>query len=152
MTTQVPDQVPVAEGILTMPPEEPALIGGRCDDCGLITFPLQASCARCGSTATLAHRLARRGTLWAWTIQAFPPPSPPYTGPTGADFAPFGIGVVELASEVRVESRLTVNDPEQLRNGMELELVRVPFGTDADGNERVTFAFAPVEAPSRTAS
>lgn len=138
-------QVPVADGIFTMPPEEPALIGGRCADCSLITFPLQSSCARCGSAATEAHRLGRRGTLWAWTIQAFPPPTPPYTGPSGADFEPFGIGFVEIDGEVRVESRLTVNDAAQLRNGMELELVLVPFGNDADGNERLTFAFAPVE-------
>lgn len=138
-------QVPLAEGLFTMPPEEPALIGGRCDDCGLITFPLQSACARCGSTATAAHRLGRRGTLWAWTVQSFPPPSPPYTGPTGADFVPYGIGFVELPGEVRVESRLTENDPARLRNGLEVELVLVPFGTDADGNERLTFAFAPVE-------
>ena len=39
--------------------------------------------------------LARRGTLWAWTTQSFPPP-PPYAGPTGKDFVPFGVGYVEL--------------------------------------------------------
>jgi uncharacterized OB-fold protein len=138
-------QLPVAEGIFTMPPEEPTLIGGKCDDCGLITFPQQSACARCGSTATAAQKLGRRGTLWAWTIQAFQPPSPPYSGPQGVDFVPYGIGVVEIPGEVRVESRLTVNDPDVLRNGMPVELVLVPFGTDADGNEQVTFAFAPVE-------
>lgn len=138
-------QVPVAEGIFTMPPDEVALLGGRCEACGLITFPLQSSCARCGSTETGSHRLGTRGTVWAWTIQAFPPPSPPYTGPSGEDFVPYGIGFVELPGEVRVEARLTVNDPEQIRNGMEVELVLVPFGTDAEGNERVTFAFAPVD-------
>lgn len=130
---------PVAEGIFTLPPEEPALLGGRCADCGLITFPLQSACARCGSTATQSHRLGRRGRLWAWTIQSFPPPSPPYTGSSGEDFEPYGIGFVEIAGEVKVESRLTVADPDVLRNGMELELVLVPFGPD-----RVTFAFQPV--------
>src|SRR5918999_3932799 len=137
-------QLPVTEGIFTMPPEEPALIGGRCEACGLITFPQQSACARCGSTATVARKLGGRGTLWAWTIQGFPPPSPPYSGPQGADFVPYGIGFVEIPGEVRVESRLTVNDQALLRNGMPLELVLVPFGTDDDGNERVTFAFAPV--------
>ena len=38
----------------------------------------------------------RRGRLWAWTTQDFPPPSPPYAGPTGEDFVPFGVGYVEL--------------------------------------------------------
>jgi hypothetical protein len=40
---------------------------------------------------------------------------------------------------VRVESRLTVNDPERLHIGMPMELVIVPFGTG------VTYAFAPIE-------
>jgi len=88
------------------------------------------------------HLLARRGRLWAWTTQEFPPPSPPYAGPTGAAFVPYGVGYVELADGVRVETRLT--ETEGLENGIEMELVLVPFRTDADGNEVVTFAFRPV--------
>jgi len=90
------------------------------------------------------HLLARRGRLWAWTTQEFPPPSPPYAGPTGAAFVPYGVGYVELADGVRVETRLT--ETEGLENGIEMELVLVPFRTDADGNEVVTFAFRPVGA------
>ena len=90
------------------------------------------------------HLLARRGPLWAWTTQHYPPPSPPYMGPTGKDFVPFGIGYVELGGEVRVESRLTEADPGALETGMEMELVLVPLHTDEDGNEVTTFAFQPV--------
>jgi uncharacterized OB-fold protein len=90
------------------------------------------------------HLLERRGTLWAWTTQDFPPPSPPYTGPTGKDFVPFAVGYVELPGEVKVETRLTEHDPKVLAHGMAMELVIVPFRTDDDGNEVVTFAFAPV--------
>ena len=43
-----------------------------------------------------------------------------------------------------VETRLTEADPEQLEIGMEMELVVVPFRTDPDGTEVVTYAFAPV--------
>ena len=43
-----------------------------------------------------------------------------------------------------VESRLTENDPDRLRIGMPVELVIVPFTTDDEGREVVTFAFAPV--------
>jgi len=139
-------QVAIAEGIFTMPPEEPALIGGKCADCALITFPQQSACARCGSTAIESHKLGARGKLWAWTVQSFPPPSPPYTGPQGADFVPFGVGFVELPGEVKVEAHLTENDPAKLRNGLDVELVLVPFRTDEDGNEVLTFAFAPTPA------
>jgi uncharacterized OB-fold protein len=89
--------------------------------------------------------LARRGRLWAWTTQEFPPPSPPYAGPRGDAFVPFGVGYVELPGEVKVEARLTETDPEKLALGTEMELVLVPFGTDDDGNEVVTFAFQPVK-------
>ena len=87
--------------------------------------------------------LARRGRLWAWTTQSFPPP-PPVRRAHRADFVPFGVGYVELPGEVKVETRLTESDPDVLVNGMEMELVIVPFRTDDDGNEVVTFAFQPV--------
>jgi uncharacterized OB-fold protein len=138
-------QVPIAEGIFTWPSDDPQLIGSRCAACGIVTFPAQESCPRCASTDMVEQLLARRGRLWAWTTQAFPPPSPPYTGATGAGFVPFGVGYVELPGEVKVETRLTESDPEVLTSGREMELVLVPFRTDDDGNEVVTFAFRPVE-------
>ena len=60
---------------------------------------------------------------------------------------PFGVGYVELPGEVKVEARLTTAGPDVLRDGMEMELTLVPFRTDADGNEVVTFAFRPVPQP-----
>jgi uncharacterized OB-fold protein len=88
------------------------------------------------------HLLSPRGRLWAWTTQEFPPPSPPYAGPTGDAFVPYGVGYVELADEVRVETRLT--ETKGLQIGMDMELLLVPFRTDDDGNVVVTFAFRPV--------
>ena len=64
--------------------------------------------------------------------------------PTGSEFVPFGVGYVELPGEVKVETRLTESDPGALAIGMEMELTLVPFRTDEDGNEVVTFAFRPV--------
>ncbi len=136
---------PVADGLFTWPADKPQLIGSRCTECGIITFPTQDSCPRCATTAMEEHLLARRGTLWAWTTQDFPPPSPPYAGPTGDAFVPYGIGYVELPGEVKVETRLTEARPDVLRLGMEMELVVVPFRIDDDGNEVVTFAFRPVD-------
>ena len=137
-------QVPVAEGIFTWPSQTPQLIGTRCSACGIVTFPRQASCPRCASTEMAEHLLARRGRLWAWTTQEFPPPAPPYAGPTGQAFVPFAVGYVELG-DVKVETRLTDANPDALAIGMDMELVVVPFRTDDDGNEVVTFAFRPVD-------
>ena len=137
-------QVPIAEGVFTWPSDDPQLIGSRCSQCGIVTFPAQESCPRDASTDMREHLLDRRGRLWAWTTQDFPPPSPPYSGPTGKDFVPFGVGLVQLDDVIRVEGRLTENDPKKLQFGMELELTMIPFTTDDEGNELVTFAFQPV--------
>ena len=136
-------RIPVAERVFTWPGEQPRLIGGRCTACGIVTFPVQDACPRCASTDMSEHLLSRRGRLWAWTTQEFPPPSPPYAGPTGTAFVPYGVGYVELPGEVRVESRLTTTDG--LRIGMDMELVLIPFRTDDAGNEVMTFAFRPVD-------
>jgi uncharacterized protein len=142
-------RAPIADGLFTWPAEEPCLIGGRCAACGTTTFPHQDGCPRCGAPGLEEQLLPRRGRLWAWTTQEFPPPTPPYAGSHGPDFEPFGVGYVELPGALRVEARLTEHRPEHLRVGMEMELVIVPFGTDEEGTERVTFAFHPVEEGSR---
>ena len=69
-----------------------------------------------------------------------------YAGPeTPATFKPYGVGYIQLEDKVIVESRLTTSDPDELKIGMEMEIVIIPFNTDADGNEVVTYAFAPVK-------
>lgn len=136
-------QIALAPEISTWPQAEPQLIGSRCADCAATTFPAQTRCPRCSGANTAETLLPRRGTLIAWTTQGFPP-GPPYKGPTGKDFVPFGVGLVQLGDIVRVEGRLTENDPAKLRFGQDVELTMMPFGTDAEGNELVTFAFQPV--------
>lgn len=137
-------QVAFAPDVFTWPSDEPQLIGGRCQDCETVTFPRTGSCARCGSVAVDEHLLPRRGTLWTFTTQNFLPKEPYAGGETPETFRPYGVGMVQLADEVRVEGRLTESDPAKLQIGMEVELVIQPFRTDPDGTEVVTFAFAPV--------
>jgi uncharacterized OB-fold protein len=138
-------QKPIAN-VFTWPDDDPALLGGKCNDCGAITFPVQSRCPRCGTQSMTELPLPRRGTLVSWTTQEFPP-SANYAGdPTGKSFKPYGMGLVQLDDVVRVESRLTECDPQKLDFGMEVELRIVPFYVDIDDNEIVTFAFAPVGA------
>ena len=133
---------PVTEGLFVEAGGEARLIGSECERCGVITFPRQGSCPRCTSTDVRERLLRRRGTLWSWTIQCFPPKSPPYAVTDPEEFEPYGVGYVELPDEVRVEARLTVADPDALRIGMPMELTLVPA---AGLDDTVTFAFAPVE-------
>ena len=137
-------QVPFAPDVFTWPAEEPRLVGGRCAACGSVTFPAPPSCARCGSVEVAQHLLPRRGRLWTWTTQEFLPKEPYAGGETAETFRPYGIGLVQLGDEVRVEGRLTEADPSKLAIDMEVELVVVPFRTEDDGTEVMTYAFAPV--------
>lgn len=136
-------QKALAPEISTWPDENPQLIGSRCGACEATTFPIQQRCPRCSSGEMSDMNLPRSGTLVAWTTQGFPPGAP-YKGPTGKDFVPFGVGLVQLDNVIRVEARLTENDPEKLQFGMQVELTMVPFTTDDEGNEILTFAFQPV--------
>jgi uncharacterized OB-fold protein len=132
---------PVCEGLFVEAGGETRLIGSQCEECGVVTFPSQASCPRCTSVHVRRRLLARRGTLWSWTIQCFPPKSPPYAVTDPEAFEPYGVGYIELPDEVRVEARLTVADPAALRIGMPMDLTLVP-APGLDGT--VTFAFSPV--------
>jgi uncharacterized protein len=143
------ERVAFAPDVFTWPSDEPRLLGGRCAACAAVTFPVPGSCARCGSTGIERHELPRRGTLWTFTTQEFLPKEPYAGGETQETFRPYGVGMVQLGDEVRVEGRLTENDPAKLRIGMEVELVVVPFRTDDDGTEVVTYAFAPVREDGR---
>jgi uncharacterized OB-fold protein len=138
-------QNPIAN-VFTWPADDPELLGGQCKDCAAVTFPVQSRCPRCGTKSMAELPLPRRGTLVSWTTQEFPP-SANYRGdPTGESFEPYGVGLVQLDDLVRVESRLTECDPQRLDFGMDVVLRIVPFYIDKDGNEIITFAFAPVGA------
>jgi uncharacterized OB-fold protein len=140
-------QKALAPEISTWPAENPQLIGSQCGACGATVFPAQSHCPKCSKPEMADLPLPRTGTLVAWTTQGFAPGAP-YAGPTGKDFVPFGVGLVQLEELVRVEGRLTENDPAKLQFGMDVELTMIPFATDASDPENpveiITFAFKPV--------
>ena len=133
---------PIAEDLFTWPSDEPQLIASKCRDCATVTFPRQASCPNCAGRDVEVHLLARRGTLWTYTVQNFRPKAP-FVGANDA-FAPYAVGYVDLAGEVLVESRLLLADFAELRIGASMELVIETIAQDGDGAATVTFAFAPL--------
>ena len=60
------------------------------------------------------------------------------------EFRPYAVGFVEL-HEGRIEARLAGDAEQELRIGMRMELTVVPFATDEDGTEVLTYAFRSVE-------
>lgn len=133
-TTGFRGLAPIAPGLWTDEPQ-PRLIGGRKPN-GEIVFPRPEGDA---GVAMDPIALSRRGTLWSWTEQAFEPKEP-YAGPK--PFQPYLIGYVELPGEVIVESRLVDATLADLRLGLPMELVVIPFD-----KTRATFAFRPESQP-----
>ena len=139
-------QIPIAPGLFSWPSNDPRLLGSQCAACGVVTFPTQQSCPACSGQDVETIELARRGTLWTWTIQGFPPNRPPYIGPeTAENFKPFGVGYVELPGQVRVESRLKCKDVSKLKIGMEMELVVEKYVVDDAGREVMAYFFKPID-------
>ena len=75
--------VAVADGIFTVEDGQPRLLGSRCVGCGNHMFPRQSGCPKCMTDKQEDVELATSGTLWSWTVQAFPPKAPPYPSRTG---------------------------------------------------------------------
>ncbi len=145
-------QIALAPEISTWPDENPHLIGSACGKCGATVFPVQERCPKCSAGGDVGRAAAAARHPGRVDDPGLPARPALRWAPTGKDFAPFGVGLVQLGwtSVIRVEGRLTESDPAKLQFGMEVELTMVPFYTDDDGNEIVTFAFQPVEAGKET--
>jgi hypothetical protein len=116
-------QVPVIEGWFTQGPQ-PHLIGARCRGCGTYFFPkTQTLCANpgCGSSEFEEVELSRRGRIWSYTENRYPPPEP-YVAPD--PFVPYTVAAVELERERMIVLGQVAPgvDPESLRVGTEVEL------------------------------
>jgi len=126
---------PVAPSIFTLSPQL-RLIGGRHRASGRMVFPLPDDIESFEPVELLS-----RGTLWSYTVQRFPPKSPPYRG--AEPFEPFALGYVELPGALIVESRLTEVNFDALRLGLPIELTTAALRTDPDGCVVLSYAFRP---------
>jgi uncharacterized OB-fold protein len=126
---------PIAPNLFA-PGPPPRLIGGRHRASGRMVFPLPQD-----SAGYEPVELPSRGSLWSYTVQRFPPKSPPYGGEQ--PFQPFAVGYIELQGALIVESRLTEVDFTALRVGLPMELTTAPLRHDSDGTVVLTYAFRP---------
>jgi uncharacterized OB-fold protein len=112
------------------------LIGGFSPTSGHYHFPLLDTCPYSGAADVEARDLSGTGTLFGWTAVSTAPPG--YLGTV-----PYGFGIVELAEGLRVIGRITETDVDALEFGRPMRVVADVLTTDDDGNEVVTWAFAP---------
>jgi len=137
---------PIAENLFTWPSPDPQLIAGRHVETGKLVFPFPSG-PQAGQFEPFG--LSRHGVLWSYTVQRFPPKSPPYLGQSDPKrFKPFAIGYVELPGEIIVETRIETDALEALHIGQAMRLAIVAM-VDAQPSEDapLIYAFTPVGAP-----
>jgi hypothetical protein len=138
-------RVAAVDGWFTMDEAAPALIGARGVESGSYFFP-KAVATSANPAAPFEAReevqLSRRGRVWSYTTNHYKPPAP-YVSPE--PFEPYTVLAVQLEQEqmVVLGPLATGADPEQLRVGMEVELVLGPLYSD-DDHEYVVWQWAPV--------
>ncbi len=142
------NKVPAKEGWYTMNEEKPQLLGSQCKTCRSYFFPKQELyCANpeCDGEEFQEVFLSSRGKIWSYTNNCYQPPAP-YV-PTKDPFEPFALAAVELENEKMVVLGQVVDgvDVDQLKVGMEMQLVLEPLYED-DENEYIVWKWKPVAA------
>lgn len=116
------------------------LFGSKCKNCGAVYLGSRIACASCRSTAAMdAVRFSDEGELYVYTIVH-------QSGP-GIE-VPYVAAIVDLPEGACVRATLKGIEPrpENLTFGMKLRLVTEKVGTDREGNDVITYKFAPVGA------
>ncbi|MEM9669102.1 MAG: OB-fold domain-containing protein [Pseudomonadota bacterium] len=136
----------ISENVISKATDGLVLHGGRCKSDNRIVFPMPE-----GAEAALYEKipLKSEGTLWSYTVQRFPPKSPPYLGPNTPDaFQPFALGYVELEDQVIVETRIATDDFDALKVGIPMRLTAIEYTRNAAGDPIGTYAFEPIASRS----
>lgn len=137
-------QIPAVEDAFTWPSAEPRFIASRCKQCGTVSFPKSSVCRnpKCKKKADVEETLlTRRGKLLSYTLICYPPP-PPFVAPQ--PFVPFPIGEVAFPEGIAIMGQLVGKKYEDLKIGMDVEMVVDKLFEDEQGNEVVGWKFRPI--------
>jgi len=138
-------RIPVHKGFWADPSgpgEQPKLLGHKCRDCGEIFFPKRDNgiCTHCQSRNLVETKLSSKGKIYNYTIVEQKPPAY-YKGEV-----PYALGFVELPEGVRLRSLFTGCNLNDLKVGMEVEMVIERLFENDEGDEIITYKFKPVGA------
>ncbi|EEB74837.1 Zn-ribbon domain-containing OB-fold protein [Thermococcus sp. AM4] len=117
--------------------EKYRLIGGKCEN-GHVFFPHRGVCPVCGSKNVEEYEFSGRGKVLTWTIVRNPPSGFEY-------YKPYPLALVQLEEGPVVLAQLTDVDPEEIHEGMEVEVVtRKVREFEEDGIILYAYKFRPV--------
>jgi hypothetical protein len=131
---------PILNTLYRESPSGAELLGGKCKTCGKIIFPQQGICPRCFSDDAMEQvPLSHKGRLYSYTVVR--------QGLKGIE-APYALAFVDLPEGVRLFTQLTTSDPNELKLGMDVELVLGKVATASNGEEIISYRFRPVSKQS----
>ncbi len=96
----------------------------RCAECGTVRHPPAPMCGTCGSLATDALECSGRGTVHSWILSHHP---------TEPDEAPRVVVLVDLEEGHRLVSNLVDTSPDEIHNGMAVDVCFVECTTTDGG-------------------
>lgn len=135
-------QIPVGEGLFEWPSNEPQLIGTHCKSCGDYFFPVTFTCHNplCKDKEIEHVKLSRKGKVGSYTILHYPPP-PPFVA---ADpFEPVPVVQVEIPEGINIIGMMDQCKPEDVRIGMEVELVIGKIYSSEEKKDIIGWKFRP---------
>ena len=137
------NKVPVKEGLWSVLPDgDVKLVGSKCKACGEVFFPKKELnyCSYCQQEDLEDILLSKKGKITTYTVVYQKPAGGFYKGPI-----PYSYGMVELPDGVNVETLFTgCDDLEQIKSGLEANLVIEKLFDEEDGTEILTYKFAPI--------
>jgi uncharacterized OB-fold protein len=138
--------VPAVEGLFTMNPDAPRLLGTQCRACGTYFFPAEKTFCRnpvCDRADLQEVELSGTGKVWSYTSANYKPP-PPFVAKE--PFEPFAIAAVELEKEgITILGQVADGvGVDALRTGMDMELVLRELYQD-DEHVYITWNWKPTE-------
>lgn len=136
--------VSIVEGLFTIPSsadEQPRLLASKCAACGELFFPPRHRCARCSAVELTETALSAEGRLYTWTVVR-------ELGGRSGEVQPYAVGVLQLPEGLRIQGYIVGAEPDALAIDMPMRLALHVLSRDEQGNDIVTYAFAPKEEPA----
>jgi uncharacterized protein len=128
---------PFRKGFFNLEDPDAHLIGIQCERCHIHFFPKREFCSSCFQSDGMKEaKLSKRGTLYTYTTV--------FQGKTNFN-APYSLGFVDLKEGVRIFAPLLDVAPEDLRIGMEMELVFRPMDWVSGQEEAWVYGFKPYQ-------
>ena len=139
MTTN--NQVPLKKSLWTAPDADGNvfLLASRCKKCGEFFFPRKVGtiCTNCQNDAFEDAPLSRTGKIFTFSVVQVRPPEY-YKGEV-----PYALARIELPDGILIDTLVADCDYEQLKVGMDMELVIDRLYTNENGEDVMTYKFKP---------